>query len=357
MVTRLNMTRPSYSEKSRISKPSIIKGLKIFIALCIITFTLLLVFTATKKTWFAFKEIHIVYLPIVLILLSLYLVFESFRIRLIAKAITGKWIAFGRCAQVIFCGAFLSAVTPFQAGGAPLQAYILNKAGLKVSNALLLLLFRGLFYLTGMLVFIPFIIPYFRTQYSGRSMQILSKYSLFAYVFLLSLLFFMLYMPKFLKRAIYSLTFRKGSRTRMTTTMFKFLREIKRSREKMLEFVKIKKLYALAIIVTTIIVYIPNYSIAYFLLKGLSIKVSYIDVIFRQVFLLFAAFFFPTPGAEGIIEGGFAVLFSSSVPKYIIGVFAILWRFITYHLVVIIGGILTLKIMNLTEIVQEGENS
>jgi len=351
------MTHQSSLNKSKISKPSIIKGLKIFVALCVITFTLLLVFTATKKTLFAFKEINIVYLPIVLLMLSLYLVFESFRIRLIAKAISGKWIAFGRCSQVIFCGAFLSAVTPFQAGGAPLQAYILNKAGLKVSNALLLLLFRGLFYLTGMLVFIPFIIPYFRTQYSGRSMQILSKYSLFAYFFLFSLLFLLLYMPKCIKKALYFLSFRKGKRTGTTTVTFRILREIKRSREKMLEFIKYKKLYALAIIVTTIIVYIPNYSIAYFLLEGLSIKVSYIDVIFRQVFLLFAAFFFPTPGAEGIIEGGFAVLFSSSVPKYMIGVFAILWRFITYHLVVIVGGILTLKMMNLTEIIKEEKSS
>ena len=168
----------SYSKRSNLSKSAIIRGLKIFLALSIITFTLLMVFTATKGTWQAFKEIDILYLPIVFLLLSLYIILESFRIRLIAKALTGKWIAFGRCSQVIFCGAFLSAVTPFQAGGAPLQAYVLNKAGLKWGTSLLLLLFRGLFYLIGMLVFLPFIMPYFRTEYSGRSMQILSRYSI-----------------------------------------------------------------------------------------------------------------------------------------------------------------------------------
>lgn len=343
----------SYSKKSRLSRPSIIKGLKIFLALSIVTYTLLLVFTATKNTWHAFKEIDIVCVPVVFVLLSLYLVLESFRIRLIAKAISGKWIAFGRCSQVIFCGAFLSAVTPFQAGGAPLQAYILNKAGLKWGTSLLLLLFRGLFYLIGMLVFLPFIIPFFRTEYSGRSMQILSKYSIFAYLFLFALLFLVLSMPKFFKKTIYFLTFRKGKRTRATRIIFCILREIRISRNELLDFIKNKKLYALAIIFTTIIVYIPNYTIAYAILKGLSINVPYLDTIFRQVFLLFAAFFFPTPGAEGIIEGGFAVLFYSSVPRYLIGMFAILWRFITYHLVVIIGGILTLKIFNLTEIIKE----
>jgi uncharacterized protein (TIRG00374 family) len=346
-------TQQSYSKRSRLSRPSIIKGLKIFLALSIITFTLLMVFTASKGTWQAFKEIDIFYIPIVFILLSLYITLESFRIRLIAKAISGKWIAFGRCSQVIFCGAFLSAVTPFQAGGAPLQAYVLNKAGLKWGTALLLLLFRGLFYLIGMLIFLPFILPFFRTQYSGRSMQILSRYSIFAYLFLFVLLFLVLSMPKFLKKIIYSLTFRKGKITRATRRIFRMLREIRVIRGELFDFIKNKKLYALAIIFTTIVVYIPDYSIAYAILKGLSIKVPYLETIFRQVFLLFAAFFFPTPGAEGIIEGGFTVLFYQSVPRYLIGMFAILWRFVTYHLIVIIGGILTLKVLNLTEIVSE----
>lgn len=350
---RSKKTRQSYSKKNKLSRPSIIKGLKIFLALCIITFTLLLVFTATRKTWDSLKEVNIVYIPIVLFMLSLYLIFESFRIRLIAKAISGKWISFGRCSQVIFCGAFLSAVTPFQAGGAPLQAYVLNKAGLKWGTALLLLLFRGLFYLMGMLIFLPFILPFFKTEYTGRSMRILSRYSIFAYLFLFGLLFLVLSMPKLLRKIIYSLTFRKGKTTRATRMIFRFLKELKLIRNQLCEFIKNKKLYALAIIVTTIIVYIPNYSIAYFILKGLSINVPYLETIFRQVFLLFAAFFFPTPGAEGIIEGGFTVLFYSSVPRYLIGMFAILWRFVTYHLVVIVGGILTLKVLNLREIIKE----
>lgn len=348
----LKKTRQSYSKESRIAKSSIIKGLKVFIALSIITYILLLIFTATKGTWYAFREIDIIFIPIVFSLLFLYLVFESFRIRLIAKAISGKWIPFGSCLQVIFCGAFLSAVTPFQAGGAPLQVYILNRSGLKVSSSLLLLLFRAIFYLIGMFIFLPFIMPFFRTEYSGRSMQILSRYSIFAYFFLFSLLFLILSMPRFLKKMIYSSTFRKNRRTPLTKKMFRMLRELEMVNGKLVDFVKNKKLYALGIIITTVFVYIPNYSIAYFILKGLSINVPYLDTIFRQVFLLFAAFFFPTPGAEGIIEGGFAVLFYSSVPQYLIGMFAILWRFVTYHLVVIIGGILTLKVLNLKGIVQ-----
>jgi uncharacterized protein (TIRG00374 family) len=350
---RSKKTQQSYCKKNQLSRASIVKGLKIFIALSVLTYTALLIFTATKNTWNVFKETDIFYIPLIFILLSLYISLESFRIRLIAKAVSGEWIPFGRCSQVIFCGAFLSAVTPFQAGGAPLQAYVLNKAGLEWGTALLLLLFRGIFYLMGMLLFLPFIMPFFRLEYSGRSMQILSKYSIFAYLFLFGLLFLVLFMPKFFKRIIYSSTFRRRKTTRATRMIFRFLKEIKTVRQKLLDFIKSKKLYAVAIIFTTVIVYIPNYSIAYMILKSLGINVPYAETIFRQVFLLFAAFFFPTPGAEGIIEGGFSVLFYSSVPRYIIGMFTVLWRFITYHLVVIIGGFLTLKILNLNEIIRE----
>jgi uncharacterized protein (TIRG00374 family) len=314
------------------------------------------VFTATKATWQAFEEINILYLPLVILLLSLYIVFESFRIWLISFAVSGKRIPFGYCPQFIFCGAFLCAVTPFQAGGEPVQAYVLNKAGLKWSEALLVMLLRAIFYLMGMVVFLPFLMPLFRTEYSGKSMQILTRYSIFAYTFLFGMLFLVLFAPEILKKALYPLTFRKGKKTKGTTILFRTLKEIKISRKKLFDFVKSKKFYSLAIIVTTIIVYIPNYSIAYAILKGLSIDVPYLDTIFRQVFLLFAAFFFPTPGAEGIVEGGFAAMFYSSVPKYLIGMFAILWRFITYHLVVIIGGFLTLKILNLRDVITEGKD-
>ncbi|MEO0293996.1 MAG: lysylphosphatidylglycerol synthase transmembrane domain-containing protein [candidate division WOR-3 bacterium] len=342
----------SYLNKSKINSSSITKGLKIFLAISILTYTLLLLFTATKKTWSLFKEINGFYILLVFGLISLYVIFESLRIKFIAHALSGKWVPFNSCVQVIFCGAFLSAVTPFQAGGSPIQVYILNKAGLKVGTGLLLLLLRALFYLMGMLIFLPFILPFFKTEYQGKSMQILSNYSIFAYIFLFGMLFLILSLPKFIKRAFYSITYRKGKRTKATTTIFYFIREIEDIRNKLFFFIKRRKLYALLILFLTIIVYIPNYSIAYVLLKALYIKASYLDTIFRQVFLLFAAFFFPTPGAEGIIEGGFTVLFYSSVPRYLIGIFTIFWRFFTYHLFVIIGGFFSLKILNLKNLLK-----
>ena len=351
------MTLNSSSEIKKPSRRSIIIGLRVFTSLAVLTIITLLILTASRETWKALLQVNPIYIPGILGLLTLYILFESTRIRLIVHAITGKWIPLGCSLQVIFCGAFLSAVTPFQAGGFPLQIYILNRAGIKVGNASLVLLLRALFYFSGLILLSPFLLPYLQTTYEGRSMQFLSKYVIFTYIFLFGLLFFVLFYPRPLKRFFYSISLHNRRRTKWTKLLYKIFREIHRMRMSFFSFVKNKKLYALIILTLTIIVYIPNYSIAPLILNGLSIKVPYFDTLLRQIFLLFTAFFFPTPGAEGIIEGGFTVLFYSSVPKHLIGVFTILWRFITYHLVVIIGGFLTLKILHFGEIIHPTQSS
>lgn len=349
------MNRNSSSKKpdKLPNKKKILLGLRIFIGLSVLTVTVLLLFTASRDTWKALKQVNILYLPAIIGLLFSYIILEATRIRIIIYSIKSKWIPLHYTMKVIFCGAFMSAVTPFQAGGFPLQAYILTRAGLKWGDALLTLLLRAVFYATGLVVLFPLILPYFKMAYEGTSMQILSRYAIFAYVFLIGILALVLFYPRPLKKFLYGLSMRKGKKTKFTRVFFKAFREIRRMRKGFFSFVKEKKVYSIFILLLTLIVYLPNYSIAWLILKGLSIDVPFVDALLRQIFLLFAAFFFPTPGAGGIIEGGFTALFFNAVPKHLIGIFAILWRFFTYHLVVIIGGFLTLRVLHLEEAVSE----
>ena len=103
-----------------------------------------------------------------------------------------------------------------------------------------------------------------------------------------------------------------------------------------------KPLHIIGLIFFTSLVYLPDHSIAYMILRGLNQHLPYASVILKQIFLLMAGFFFPTPGAEGMMEGGFLLLFRGGIPQHIIGIFTILWRFVTYYVVVIAGGIATL---------------
>ena len=64
------------------------------------------------------------------------------------------------------------------------------------------------------------------------------------------------------------------------------------------------------------------------------------DLITMQAFLYLAVSFFPTPGGAGVAEGGFYLFFSTffvNVPVYIA---MLIWRFLTYYLILIVGSIL-----------------
>ncbi len=73
--------------------------------------------------------------------------------------------------------------------------------------------------------------------------------------------------------------------------------------------------------------------------KGLGVHLPFETGIALGSLFLFLLSFFPTPGAAGLGEGAFVVLFSSVVPYYLLGVAVILWRFFYNYLTSILGAV------------------
>jgi len=316
-------------------------GLRIFLILVVITITLILVFTVTEETVSALKKIKWIYLFSSIILLHAYILLEATRIELLSKTISGHFIRFSSSVPFIFCGAFLSAVTPFQAGGAPVQMYILKKEGMEWDKILTLLLMKEILYIfSALLLSIIFIrdflssIPY--------SIGMLSWYAVITYGVIFGFLIILLLKPVALKRFFFRISMPRGRRTRLTYILLPVSRVIHGMVKTFKTMWSDKPLHIIGLIFFTSLVYLPDHSIAYMILRGLNQHLPYASVILKQIFLLMAGFFFPTPGAEGMMEGGFLLLFRGGIPQHIIGIFTILWRFVTYYVVVIAGGIATL---------------
>ena len=83
------------------------------------------------------------------------------------------------------------------------------------------------------------------------------------------------------------------------------------------------------------------YSLPFFIGKALNIPLrpeQMIDVIALSSFVTMANSFIPIPGASGGTEVVFTLLFGSLMGS-VTGAVMILWRFSTYHIVLLIGGI------------------
>jgi len=83
------------------------------------------------------------------------------------------------------------------------------------------------------------------------------------------------------------------------------------------------------------------YLIPFFVFKSfdLNINIGIFEVIVCSSFTLLIGNFVPIPGGSGGIEFGFMQFFSSFVSNSILASALIIWRFITYYLGIIVGGI------------------
>jgi len=83
------------------------------------------------------------------------------------------------------------------------------------------------------------------------------------------------------------------------------------------------------------------FTIPYFIYRAFGgAMFGLFDIITLQAFLYLAVSFFPTPGSAGAAEGGFYLFFSTifiNVPVYLA---MLVWRFLTYYLLLMVGSIL-----------------
>lgn len=325
------------------------RGLKLFITFVVLTMLALLIFTASRETLQALAKINPLYIVIAFILWALYLLIDAFRISLFVHGITGKWGSIKTAIDVILTGAFLAAVTPFQTGGLPVQLIIFKRDGIPWGKGTLVILLRAIFYAIMMITLLPFILPILAKESNTPIFRILTRYSGAIYLFIIIVIAVVLIKPQVIKRFFYRITMRRGKRTKLSGWIFKIFRELEEMKDGFWRFSSEKKWHSVASFFLTYIAYIPYFFIAPFLLKGLGVEGSFLKVVFLQLVVVLFTFFSPTPGATGVSEGGFALLFSPIVARHILGVFTILWRFFTFYLTAIVGGVNTLKVLKLGE--------
>ena len=328
----------SLSKKTR-------NGINLFIGFTVITIILLLVFTAKKETIEALKQMNLIYLLIVFLLWAIYVFFDAMKVYTISKAISGINIGIFTGIQVILAGSFMAAITPFQTGGFPVQIYILHKKGLNIGKGSLVLLLRGIFYGIFVVLLIPFLIPIYRAESTGSIFKYLFKYSFIVYIIVIGGLIFVILKPHLIKRLAFRILYRKRKRTKSLYIARYIFKELDDMINTFFVFIRHKGWYALLTFLFNGIAYIAYYMIAPIILIGLGQQPPVLKSMLLQVFLILFTFFSPTPGATGVVEGGFFTLFYKICPKFLLGVYTIIWRFFTFYLTSIGGGIVTLKLL------------
>ena len=138
----------------------------------------------------------------------------------------------------------------------------------------------------------------------------------------------------------------KKDREKQKRISEKFEDQVVQLRFYLQHFLHREKLILLVSFLLTIAIYFNKYLIAYVILKGLGLEVSFMQVMYLQIIQFFILYFSPTPGASGIAEISSVSLMSTIIPTGYLPIFAVLWRFFTTYVGVTCGGWLTIKELN-----------
>lgn len=249
--------------------------------------------------------------------------------------------------NVAFVGAFFAGITPSATGGQIGQIYILKHQGIKLSDGASILWIDFIIYQSVMVIYTTILMflrfNYYYTEQSSFFILVLIGYVVNSAVIVL--LFTMALFPKLYQVLSSKVVACLGKmhiiknpeqvKANWNVQLESFTMEIKaiRHMKKM-----IFKCVLLNVLRLTIL-----YTLPLFVAYAMDIPVSMsmlLDIITMSAFVSVANSFIPIPGASGGTEAAFMLIFSTMFTTVQANSIMILWRFATYHFIILIGGIL-----------------
>jgi glycosyltransferase 2 family protein len=311
-----------------LTKDRLLKGIRLFVFLSVATAAVILFFTTSEDTIEQLKRISPLFLALTLLSVSLRFFFDIWRLRYIIEAL-GKELSWRGAFHFTMGGLPLGAITPGQVGGIPFQLYVCKREKILVPEGSAAIFTRGLL---SAMVLPLFLIPiwYYRQFLTSGLMSAILKYLIVFYGIVAVVFFFLLTQTPWLKR--------KFGRKVKGIVMFK---EVFTN-----EYIK-RKMVFLKAYITSFLSLTFNVLTAPLLIKGLGIEAPFFEAMIIQVILTYAVNFMPTPGATGFAEGSAVAAFQHLMPKSVLGVFIVLWRFFTAYFGILVG------ILSITEFIRE----
>ncbi len=329
---------------------SLRRGFIVFLLLSsLVSFSILLA-SVNEKTIETFLSADVRGLFVALLLVFMAWCCDAARLCAVALAASER-ITFRLGLVLTWLHYFGCAVTPMQTGGGPFQVYVLYRGNIPIGKGVAITLTRTpltMFILgisvTGSVIFEPGFIS---------ESHLLAGF--FSYVVLFVIISWILVLisfirPRMIKRwaEIITLLFRRFGLLQ-TNSVLKIIRrintEIDNYNYNFRLFFNSGFNYFITGLLFSCLHLVFLFSVLPVLVWSLGLHVPYMQAFMAQSVFLFVLYFVPTPGASGFAEGGGAALFSLLMPWNIAGVMAVIWRFFTEYLAILMGSIVAVRML------------
>lgn len=328
----------------------------ISISISIAVILIILFFTLDAETFETLRkgELKYEFLLFAIFLQILYWFIWSGRLQILSNAIDKNLkIGFFDTTKIVLANLFLACVTPSMAGGEPVRIYLLDKEGMSAGSATGAVLGERLLDAIFMLCSVPIAFLIFRNYLNSDLLSTGLTIGVVFFILLLLLFLYALKKPDKIKSfLIYinhklSKIFKKNEKE--SKVIERINSEVDNFHDSMSCFARKEKKTFILAGGLTIIFWLTGFLIPSMILLGLGQPPFFIESIAAQILLLVIIMMPTSPGSTGVAEvsvvGLYGVLIGTGIGSPI-GIFMLLFRFVTYYLPFIVGAIFQYRVFN-----------
>lgn len=331
----------------------------ISLIISIIVLVLVTVFTIGPDTLPILQRMEPVYLLAAVALHIVSYIIWGLRMKVMTEAL-GYRIGVKDATEIVIANLFAASVTPSMAGGEPVRIHMLNRnANVRVGDASAVVIGERVLDALLLLIATPFALWVLSGSLISWEMDLAI---IVAELFVLLMVFAAiggLLSPTFIDwlSSLITRGLHRVGRFDRTEHLIEFIdKELLNFHNSLWALMRTGKQGLFFGCICTVIYWIVEFMVLPLILLGLNQPPSIMVAMAVQVFLTFIMVVPVTPGASGIAELGGAALFGILVPVSILGVVVAAWRLITYYLNLVIGGVVSVKILKDVDILS-GWNS
>lgn len=280
------------------------------------------------------------------VLLLAYFALDGLRFYYILKTL-GINMEYSYILKMVFINIFVSAITPLATGGGFAQIYFLSKKGVSIGDATAATTIRTSLPIAFFVIATPIILivdSSFMKVLPFKNTQALMLTGSGIFIAIAGMAMGIVRNPRSAKKAILRLLWLLKSKRLISIekvkSASKIFKEIDSFVKSVRVFISAKKKDISLSILFTLVFLAALFMFPVVLIQGLGHNVSAIAIMALQTLITFVMYFAPTPGATGVAEGGFSIIFSRFVDKDKIVTVTFVWRIFTIYIGMLMGMVL-----------------
>lgn len=300
-----------------------------------------------ERTWEIFEKMHPGFLLMALSFVFAVWIVEGLRIQIILNLLKAP-VKLSEVVEINIVSNFVAAITPASTGGPPAQTYLLYRRGVPMDVSLTVVTVRLLLTFAFFSILVPFLLILYRNMLEFTFfLNFMFTTAVVAIILLIGLSFYLIFKPQLVKKVVllcmksFPLNRWVKNAEQISEVIYTKARDFNHTLLVLWSTPRRERL--LGLVVLTLAHWILFFAIAPALFLGLGVKPALLSVLVRQVIFYFGIAYVPLPGGSGVAELGLAGLFGPLVPSYLLAGFVGGWRFLTYHINIIFGGLLALR--------------